>query len=68
MKHNIGAVDRGLRLVVGIALVLAALAGYIGVWGYIGIVPLATALMNWCPLYQVLGIDTCKHDVATPGS
>ena len=41
MKQNIGAMDRGIRLVAGLALILLAMAGYIGVWGYIGIVPLA---------------------------
>jgi hypothetical protein len=56
--------DRGIRLVAGLALILLALAGYIGAWGYIGIVPLATALLNWCPLYQVFGIDSCKHDAS----
>jgi hypothetical protein len=64
MKQNIGAMDRGIRLVAGLALILLALAGYIGAWGYIGIVPLATALLNWCPLYQVFGIDSCKHDAS----
>ena len=46
MKQNIGAMDRGIRLVAGLALILLAMAGYIGVWGYIGIVPLATALLS----------------------
>ena len=64
MKRNIGAIDRGVRVIAGLALILLAMGGTIGVWGYIGIVPLATAMLNWCPLYQVFGIDSCKHDAS----
>lgn len=59
MKHNIGTIDRVIRFVGGAALILLALAGKIDAWGYIGIVPLVTAVINYCPLYQLLGIDTC---------
>ncbi len=60
MTKNVGGVDRILRIVVGLALIAAAATGAIGVWGYIGLVPLATGLMGWCPPYAILGFNTCK--------
>ena len=59
MKANVGSIERILRIVVGLALIGATLAGVIGVWGWIGIVPLATGLVSICPLYSILGINTC---------
>ena len=58
MKANIGVIDKWLRIVVGVALIALALFGVIGWWGYIGIVPLATAVVNFCPAYRLLGVDT----------
>ncbi len=60
MTRNVGGIDRIIRIVVGIALIAAAATGAIGVWGYIGIVPLATGLIGWCPPYAIFGINTCK--------
>ena len=60
MTTNVGTIDRALRIVVGLALIALAFTGTIGVWGYIGVVPLATALLGWCPAYSLLGIKTCK--------
>ncbi len=59
MKFNVGGIDRALRIVVGIALVALAATGTVGVWGWIGIVPLATGAIKFCPLYSLLGINTC---------
>ena len=59
MAANVGGIDRTLRIVAGAGLVGATVAGLLPVWGYIGIVPLATGLMGWCPLYPLLGISTC---------
>ncbi len=59
MKANEGNVDRALRVLAGIVLIALAITGAIGIWGWIGIVPLATGLMGWCPLYTMLGINTC---------
>ncbi len=59
MKVNVGGADRILRIVVGLALILLVLSGQIGVWGWIGVVPLATGLFRMCPLYTVLGMNTC---------
>lgn len=60
MSQNVGGIDRILRIVVGLALIGAALAGVIGWWGYIGAVPLLTGLIGWCPAYMPFGIKTCK--------
>ncbi|HFC6388961.1 TPA: DUF2892 domain-containing protein [Neisseria bacilliformis] len=59
MKRNVGPLDRIIRITLGIILIAAALTGYIGWWGWIGIVPLATGLMSSCLLYSLLGINTC---------
>ncbi|WP_068635539.1 YgaP family membrane protein [Thauera butanivorans] len=58
MKKNVGGIDRILRIVAGIALIAWALMGG-PVWAWIGIVPLATGAMGWCPLYPLLGFSTC---------
>ncbi len=56
---NSGMIDRALRAVLGFALIIAALSGF--VWGWIGLIPLVTAAIGFCPLYAVLGINTgCK--------
>ncbi|WP_339732016.1 DUF2892 domain-containing protein [uncultured Pseudomonas sp.] len=60
MKANIGTLDRSLRIAAGLILLGLSLSGVIGLWGLIGIVPLATGLFRFCPLYPLLGISTCK--------
>ena len=60
MKTNVGGIDRILRIIVGIALIALTLTGVIGIWGWIGVVPLATAALGFCPLYPLLKINTCK--------
>ena len=59
MKSNVGGIDRILRVALGLVLIGLAATGTVGVWGWIGIVPLATAAMGFCPLYTVLGFSTC---------
>lgn len=59
MKSNVGGIDRILRIVLGLALIALTLTGAIGAWGWIGLVPLATAALGFCPLYTVLGFSTC---------
>lgn len=59
MKTNEGGIDRILRIVAGLALMGLTLTGTIGAWGWIGVVPLATGLIGWCPLYTLLGINSC---------
>lgn len=60
MKANVGTIDRVLRIVVGLLLIALALTGTIGVWGWIGVLPLATGVFRFCPAYPLLGINTCK--------
>lgn len=60
MKINEGYVDRGLRVVVGVALVAMAVTNVVGPWGYIGVVPLLTGAVGFCPLYTLLGVNTCR--------
>ena len=62
MQCNIGKTDKLLRIGAGIALLGLGASGVIGWWGLIGLVPLATGLLNWCPAYTLLGIKTCKTD------
>ena len=60
MTKNVGGIDKIIRIVLGLALIAATLMGALPVWGWIGIVPLATGLMGWCPPYAILGFNTCK--------
>ena len=60
MTRNVGGIDKVLRIAVGILLILLALTGTIGAWGWIGVLPLATGLFNFCPAYKLLGMNTCK--------
>ena len=60
MKRNVGGIDRILRIVAGLVLIGLAVTGTVGMWGWIGIVPLATGLMGWCPPYAILGFNTCS--------
>ncbi len=59
MKVNVGGIDRMLRIVLGLVLIALTLTGTIGVWGWIGVVPLATAAFGFCPLYTLLGFSSC---------
>ncbi|MEW5726994.1 MAG: DUF2892 domain-containing protein [Pseudomonadota bacterium] len=60
MTKNVGGIDRILRIVAGIVLIALAATGTVGLWGYIGVVPLLTGAIGWCPAYLPLGIKTCK--------
>ena len=59
MKLNVGTIDRVARVLIGLVLIGCTVTGLIGLWGWIGVVPLATGLFRFCPLYKVLGFDTC---------
>lgn len=59
MQKNVGGIDKIARIVVGIALIVWAIAGG-PVWAWIGLLPLATGLLGWCPAYTLLGIKTCQ--------
>jgi uncharacterized membrane protein YfcA len=60
MTKNVGSIDRGIRIALGLALIAAAATGTVGLWGYIGVVPLLTGFMGWCPPYAMLGFNTCS--------
>lgn len=56
---NVGKLDRIIRIFLGLVLLGLVYLDAIGAWGYIGIVPLATGVLRWCPLYTLMGIQTC---------
>ena len=60
-RLNVGNLDRALRILAGLALIGLAATGTIGLWGYLGIVPLLTGLVARCPLYSVLGVATTSR-------
>jgi hypothetical protein len=59
-KPNVGTLDRALRIAAGLTLIGLAVTGQIGAWGWIGLVPLATGSLRWCPAYLPFGLSTCK--------
>ena len=59
MKGTVGGIDRIARIIIGLVLIALAATGTVGVWGWIGVVPLLTGLIRWCPLYPLLGVSSC---------
>lgn len=59
-SSNVGSIDRLLRIFVGALLIGLTLAGNIGAWGWIGVIPLVTGLIGSCPMYKIFGISSCK--------
>jgi len=59
MKRNEGNLDRVLRVVLGLVLLSLVFVGPQTAWGWVGIIPLATGLVGFCPLYRILGLNTC---------
>jgi hypothetical protein len=59
MQTNVGGIDRILRIAVGAGLVALAATGTVGAWGWLGLLPLATGLVGWCPPYALFGWNTC---------
>ncbi len=60
MTCNVGGIDRVLRVIVGLALISLVFVGPKTPWGWIGVLPLLTAIVGWCPPYALLGINTCR--------
>lgn len=60
MKTNVGGMDRILRIIIGLALIALTVTGTIGVWGWLGVVLLATGAIGWCPPYAIFGWNTCS--------
>ncbi|MDO4682938.1 MAG: DUF2892 domain-containing protein [Lautropia sp.] len=59
MKLNVGGIDRALRIILGIVLIALAATHTVGWWGWLGLIPLLTGLFRFCPMYPMLGINTC---------
>jgi hypothetical protein len=59
MLTNEGTIDRALRVIVGIALLSLVFVGPQTPWGWIGIVPLLTGIVGFCPAYRLIGLSTC---------
>ena len=59
MTSNVGGIDRILRITIGLVLIGLAATGTVGWWGWLGIVPLATGAIGWCPPYALFGFNTC---------
>jgi hypothetical protein len=62
LKRNVGSVDRGVRAVVGIALIAMVFVGPQTPWGWLGLIPLATAIIGYCPPYSIFGWNTRSKD------
>lgn len=60
MKANVGGIDRKIHIVAGLVLVGLAATGTVGWWGWLGLLPLGTGLIGWCPPYSIFGINTCS--------
>ena len=59
-SRNLGQIDRIARFAIGALLIVLALMGAIGVWGWLGAVLVGTAFVNFCPLYRIIGFKTCQ--------
>ena len=60
MKVNEGSFDRSLRVITGLVLIGLAASGTVGLWGYVGVIPLVTGAIGMCPIYRLLGINSCS--------
>lgn len=60
MKINEGKIDRILRVVIGVVLLSLIFIGPQTMWGLVGLIPLLTGIVGFCPLYRVLGFNTCS--------
>jgi hypothetical protein len=61
MQANVGSVDRIIRIVAGLALIAATLLGWIGVWGWLGLILVGTGVFRFCPAYLPFGLRTCQR-------
>ena len=59
MNKNVGNTERAIRIGSGLILVVLAASGTVGLWGYLGLLPMVTGAIGWCPPYAMLGINTC---------
>jgi hypothetical protein len=68
MKKNVGSTERFIRIIAGAGILALAFIGPQTPWGYLGVVPLLTGLIGWCPPYAILGISTCKKGAGNTNS
>ncbi|WP_371931430.1 DUF2892 domain-containing protein [Roseovarius sp. MMSF_3359] len=61
ISKNMGLLDRAVRFLVGALLIALAATGTIGLWGWLGLIPVGTALISFCPLYRIIGLKTCQN-------
>lgn len=61
MTQNVGGIDRILRAIIGLVLISLVFVGPQTPWGWLGLIPLGTALIGWCPPYALLGLSTCPR-------
>lgn len=62
MRRNIGNIERGIRILVGLGILSLTVIGPQTLWGLLGILPILTGIIGWCPPYHLLGINTCRKD------
>jgi hypothetical protein len=60
MSHNVGKIDRSIRIILGLIIVLLGFY-FQSWWGLLGIIPISTAFISWCPVYSAFKITTCKQ-------
>lgn len=61
MKANVGGIDRAMRIILGLVLLSLVVVGPKTLWGLVGLVPLATGLLRFCPVYPLFGLSTCPR-------
>ena len=59
MQVNVGSIDRALRILFGVLLILLTVFQVIGPWGWLGLIAIATGALRFCPAYKILGLRTC---------
>ena len=59
MTCNVGGIDRALRAIIGLVLIALVFVGPQTPWGWLGLIPLGTAILGWCPPYALFGWSTC---------
>ena len=60
MKQNVHIIERVVRVVVGLAIISLVFIGPQSAWGWLGLVPVVTGVIGWCPPYALFGFSTCK--------
>ncbi len=60
MKANVGTVDKVIRILLGVGLISLVFVGPQTPWGWVGVIPLVTGLVSFCPLYKLLGVSSCS--------